>query len=772
MYLSLKPRRASRPAAGQRSALALVASGAVLLGLAGTPAAWSQAGGAPTLQVEVIGTSPMPGLGVDRQLLPYASQSARRDSLDKAQAENLTDYLSRRMAGVQVVDIQGSPFQADLTYRGYRASGLLGASQGLSVYLDGVRVNEPFGDVVNWDMVPDFALQSLTVLPGANPSFGLNTLGGAIVLETVNGLTAPGLRAEIGFGSNGRRRADMGLGSDHGHGWHSWLGGTVFNENGWRDFSPGRQALVMAKLGHRQGDTDWTLGLLSGRATLVGNGLLPSVTLHDDGPRPDLYAASRHAVYTHPDRSHNRLNQLTFNGDHRLDDHSSLQVLAYRRDSQRDTVNGDAADAIDPNAPTAALHTTATRQQAWGLGLSLARRSGAHQWQLGATADTSRVSYRQDAQAGRFDDTRRVDAGSTPAALSATVSGRSTHLGLYATDTMTLAAGSHLTSTLRLNHSRVGNTLSTVDDDTGVFEDKPHERFSYQSLNPALGITQQLASGLTVFGNLARNTRVPTVIELGCADPAQPCRLPAGLQSDPYLKQVRALSLEAGLRWRPGFGPPGQRMELALFRTDNHDDIVFGSISATSQLGYFQNFERTRHQGLDASWQAQLGSVAVSAAYSHLQATYQADGILRMGERNVTITPGTPLAGLPRQTGKLAADWALATGLSVGADLQLVSSRGVQGNEDGLTTDNATEHRVLRVPGYGLLHLRLQWQASPAVSVVARLQNALNRAFETYGALAQTVFDGQGRYTGHAADAVFVAPGAPRSVYLGLRIKG
>ena len=772
MHLSTAPRPL------RRSALAMAACCALL---AGAPAAWSQASSRSDQQVEVIGTSPLPGLGVDRNLLPYASQTVRRDALDQAQAENLTDFLSRRMTGMQVNDLQGSPFQADLTYRGYRASGLLGASQGLSVYLDGVRVNEPFGDVVNWDMVPDFALQSVTVLPGANPSFGLNTLGGAIVLETVNGLTAPGLRAEIGLGSNARRRADVGLGSDHGHGWHSWLGGTVFNETGWRNFSPGRQALMLAKLGRRQGDTDWTLGLLSGRATLVGNGLLPSVTLHDDGPRPDLYAAARAAVYSHPDRSHNRLTQLTLNANHQLDDHSRLQALAYRRDSQRDTVNGDAADAIDPidlntpaptDAPNAALHTTATRQQAWGLGLSLARRSPAHQWQLGATADTSRVSYRQDEQAGRFDDSRRVNAGSAPAALSATVAGRSTHLGLYATDTWTLAANSHLTGTLRLNHSRVGNTLSTVDDDTGVFENKPHERFSYKSLNPALGIAQQLASGLAVFGNLARNTRVPTVIELGCADPGQPCRLPAGLQSDPYLKQVRALSLEAGLRWRPGFGPAGQRLELALFRTDNHDDIVFGSVSATSQLGYFQNFERTRHQGLDASWQAQLGSVAVNAAYSHLQATYQADGILRVGERNVAITSGTRMAGLPRHTGKLAADWAAAIGLSVGADLQLVSSRGVHGNEDGLTTDGATERQLLRVPGYGLLHLRLQWQASQAVIVVAGLQNALNRGYETYGALAETVFDGRGRYTGNAADAVFVAPGAPRSLYLGLRIKG
>ena len=194
----------------------------------------------------------------------------------------MTDFLARRLPGMQVNDIQGSPFQADLTYRGYRASGLLGASQGLSVYLDGVRINEPFGDVVNWDMVPEFALQSLTVLPGANPSFGLNTLGGAIVLETVDGRSAEGLRAELGFGSRGRKRVEVGLGQRHANGWHSYLGGTVFDENGWRDHSPGRQALVLARIGRSDGGTDWSLGVLGGSATLVGNGLLPSVTL-DDG---------------------------------------------------------------------------------------------------------------------------------------------------------------------------------------------------------------------------------------------------------------------------------------------------------------------------------------------------------------------------------------------------------------------------------------------------------------------------------------------------------
>lgn len=761
-----------RPRCPRPTALALAAAAALLATAAG-----AQTTSSPASQVEIIGTSPLAGLGVDRNLLPYASQTVKRDALNQAQAEQMTDFLARRMAGMQVNDIQGSPLQADLTFRGYRASGLLGASQGLSVYLDGVRINEPFGDVVNWDMVPEFALQSLTVLPGANPSFGLNTLGGAIVLETADGLSATGLRAEVGFGSFGRQRAELGLGQRHADGWHSYLGGTVFDEAGWRDHSPGKQALLMAKLGRGSGDTDWSLGLLAGRATLVGNGLLPSVTLHDDGPLPDLYAASRSAVFSHPDQTRNTLAQLAFNLSHQLDKDSRLQALVYARNSRRDTVNGDGAENFDPAVPdvNAALNTTATRQTAWGLALSLSRRSGAHQWQVGASLDASRVRYRQLEQEGSFDASRGVHAGDEDAELSASVVGRSSHLGLYATDTWRLASATHLTGTLRANRSRVSNTLTTVDDDTGVLEAKPKESFTYTSLNPALGIVQQLGAGLSLFGNLARNTRVPTVIELGCADPTEPCRLPAGLQSDPYLKQVRATSLEAGLRWRPVNAAWGQRLELALFRTDNRDDIVFGSVSATSQLGYFQNFARTRHQGLDASWQAQVGPVAspvtISAAYSHLQASYQAHGILRMGERNVAITPGMRLAGLPRHSGKLAADWALGGGLSIGADLQVVSGRGVQGNEDGLLEDGATERQVLNIPGHGLLHLRLQWQARPGITVLARVQNALNRRYESYGALAETVFDAQGQFTGQGDEALFVAPGAPRSLWLGLRLK-
>lgn len=740
---------------------------------------WSALAGAqaaepvPAVTVEVVGTSPLPGSGIDRNLLPYSTQVFRRAQLDQAQADHLGDHLARRAPGVQINDIQGSPFQGDLTYRGHRASAMLGASQGLSVYLDGVRINEPFGDVVNWDLVPEFAVQSTSLVPGANPAFGLNTLGGALALTTASGLTQTGGRAELTLGQNGRVRLDLGHGSQGTDGWHHYLGGSTFREDGWRDHSAGRLAQALFKLGRRQGDTDWSTSVLLARSTLVGNGLTPAWTLEEDGDEitreEDLYAQRRSAVYTHPDHTRNQLAQWQFNLQHRLGEQAELSALAYLRSTRRDTVNGDTAEELDPAEPdlNAAYNTTAARQTAWGLAASLNRRDGAHQWQAGFTLDVARMRYRQLEQEGSFTADRGVTPGDEAAELSAAVQGRSWNLGLFVTDTWRLGADTHLTGTLRSNHAVVSNTLTSVDDDTGEVEERPRETFRYRSLNPALGLTHRLQPNLTVFANLARNTRVPTVMELGCADPDEPCRLPAGLQSDPYLKQVRSTSTELGLRWQPA---SGHQVQWTGWRTDNRDDIVFGSVSATSQLGYFRNFDRTRHQGFDLAWDGRWGPLSVQASYSRLDATYQARDTLRIGERNIEVTPGMAMAGLPRHSIKVAADWQVTPAISLGADLQALSRRGVMGNEDGRIEDGADETVDLSLPGYALLNLRASWKPRMGLELFTRVSNVSNRRHETFGALAETVFNAQGQYTGTAREALFVAPGAPRQVQVGARL--
>jgi hypothetical protein len=752
---------------------------------------------APVQRVEIIGTSPLPGQGVERDALPYSTQLIRRGALDAAQADNTTDFMARRMPGVQVNDAQGSPFQGELTFRGYRASGLLGSSQGMSVYLDGVRVNEAFGDLVNWDMVPEFALQSIALVPGANPAFGLNTLGGALSLTTASGTSAPGFRGEFSYGSFQRKRLELSHGGTHDNGWHHFVGTGLFDEKGWRDYSPGRLGTVFAKVGKRDDRSDFALNLLVGRSRLVGNGPVPLVRFDDlAGEVGDIGAGRRAAIYTHPDVTRNRKTQLSAHGRVAWDAATAIEGLAYVRDTQRDTLNGDEAEeAPTPGTPggdlNAAFNRSATRQRGQGVSVALSRVQGAHRWQLGATLDTSSVSYRQTEQEASFDATRGVVGGSDDEGgeLSVSLRGRSAAAGIYATDTWKLSERTHLTATLRLNQARVSNTLTSVDDDTDILTERPREAFTYRSLNPAVGLTHRIdfggaalssptgdaaaasgASGMsvTLFGNVARNNRVPTVIELGCADPAEPCRLPAGLQSDPYLKQVVATGVEAGARWRLG---SAWRGSATVFRSDNRDDILFRSVSITGQRGYFQNFAKTRNEGFDLDLEGRWGALNLSAAYGLLNATYQADGVLRVGERNVVIERGTRIAGIPRHTFKLGADWQVTPTLSFGADLQAFSKRGVSGNEDGRLEDGGDADERLELKGYTLLNLRVSWKpaAMKGLEAFVRVNNLLDERYESFGALGETRFSPQGAYTGVEADALFVAPGAPRAFTVGVR---
>src|SRR6185436_2023201 len=120
-----------------------------------------------------------------------------------------SDFLNRRFGGVHVNEMQGNPYQMDVNYRGYTASPLLGTPQGLSIYLDGVRLNQPFGDVVSWDLIPKSAIASVTLMPGSNPLFGLNTLGGALSIQTKDGRNHAGTVLEAYAGRYGRRAAEF-----------------------------------------------------------------------------------------------------------------------------------------------------------------------------------------------------------------------------------------------------------------------------------------------------------------------------------------------------------------------------------------------------------------------------------------------------------------------------------------------------------------------------------------------------------------------------------
>ncbi len=709
-------------------------------------------------QVEVVGTSPLPGIGIEKDKLPYDVQTVTSEQMYQSQTLNLTDFMSRNLLGVNINEVQGSPFQADITYRGFRLSGILGSSQGMSVYLDGVRVNEPFGDVVNWDMIPEAAIGNVTLVPGSNPVYGLNTLGGALAFTTKSGLTAPGGEIKLQAGSFGRVRTDISHGSKGNDGYHSFIAATGFREDGWRDYSSGNLGNVFAKIGRQQNDSNWDLSLLVGKSSMLGNGLLPSTNYGTDGegtPQSGMYETNRKWIYTHPDRTENQLTMLNFNLQRMLDSSTELATNAYVRRSTRQSVNGD----YEIDDDEAVMNYTTTSQNSYGSSVNLTRILDTHQITTGASVDGSHVRYSASQADGcTIDSTRSpTDCGAIEADTG--VRGKSYALGLYASDTWSATEKTHLTTSGRLNHASVSNTI----------DGKAQESFTYNSFNPSIGISHAYNPAVNFFGNFGQSNRVPTVIELGCADPADPCRLPTGLQADPYLEQIIAKTLEGGVRLKlssiSGLG-------VAVYRTENKNDILFRA-TGTTGLGYFDNFSRTRRQGADVTAYTEINSVALRATYSYLDATYQDTGTLFGGERDISITPGTKIAGLPEHTLRINADWRATPKMTIGGTLLTTSSLVTQGNEDGKIPEDETVDA--KIKGYTLLHLHANYEAQKGLDYFARINNVFDTRFETYGMMAMNAFSASGSLlTTPSTDATvnrFVAPGAPRHLMVGLRYR-
>jgi outer membrane receptor protein involved in Fe transport len=737
-------------------------------------------------QVEVVSTSPLPGIGIEKDKLPYDVQTVTSEQLYQSQTLNLTDYMSRNLLGVNVNEVQGSPFQADITYRGFRLSGILGSSQGLSVYLDGVRVNEPFGDVVNWDMIPEAAISNVTLVPGSNPVYGLNTLGGALAFTTKSGLTAPGGEIKLQAGSFGRVRADISQGSKGDDGYHSFVSATGFRENGWRDHSEGNVGNVFAKIGRMQNDSNWDVSLLVGKSNMLGNGLLPSnhfgnaddIENGTGASGSGMYETNRRWVYTHPDRTRNELQQLTFNFQRILDSNTELAANAYVRNSKRRTVGGDAEreESGANYVNEAVLNYTNTSQTSIGSSVNLTKIIDQHQLTTGVAFDASKSNYGSSQADDCSIDSTRAPIGCDDTVDHARMKGKTTSFGIYASDTWNVSDKTFLTTAGRFNHSVLSTRLNTYLDNNGNSIDRPTDgQFTYKSFNPSIGITHKPTQAISVFANIGQSNRVPSPIELGCADQQYACRLPTGLQADPYLKQVIARTLETGVRWQLS---SDSGFSAAIYRSENKDDILFRAISVGG-LGYFSNFSRTRRQGVDLSAYTSIQSLALRFTYSYLDATYQDNGELFGGERNIAITRGTKIAGLPEHTFKLNADWRASEKLTIGGTMISTSSMVTQGNEDGKVGAENDESLSAnaKIKGYQLLNLHANYEAQKGLDYFARINNVFDTRFETYGMMAMSMFNADGSLIANGTSTTgpnvsrFVAPGAPRSVMVGVRYR-
>jgi outer membrane receptor protein involved in Fe transport len=719
--------------------------------------------------VEVNAIRVVPAVEVPLEHIPSNVQTLEAGELRETQATNFPELMRERLQSVTVNEVQGNPYQLDVNYRGFTASPLLGVAQGLSVYVDGVRVNEPFGDIVNWDLIPISAIDGLALIPGSNPLYGLNTLGGALVLHTRRGDTSPGSDFALSAGSFGRRRAELAHGGAVG-GLHVFGALSGFEENGWRDHSPSRVRNAFGKVGGRTGGLDWDVALTHAKTNLIGNGLVPEAML----------SARRDQIYTRPDITANHMTMVALNAAYAVAADQRITATVYQRRSRTRTLNGDVNDDFeDPPDAAGVENRTHTRQHAHGLALQWWRETERYRLMAGASYDRSRSRFEQTESEGDLDATRAVVPALSPE-LDAQLRGATRSIGVYITATYALRPDLHVTAGARYNTARV-RTVDELNDPAGP---NLNADYTYRKLNPLVGATWQAAPALAVYGSYSQGNRVPSPIELGCADPAQPCTLPNALQSDPFLKQVVARTIEVGVRHLP---TSGWRWSAALFRTRNADDILFVGTSASASRGFFQNFGRTRRSGLELAFGAGAPILQWNASYSYVQATFESPACIvaqsnstagasaACAPEQIEVRPGNTIPGIPRHTLKLNVDARPAAGVRIGASASAHGSQYVRGNENNAhRADGATFSGSGRLAGFALVDLTASYTLARSWELFGRVSNVFDRKYATAGQLGRTAFDAQGAFIPDSDDwpnAQFVGPGAPRAGWLGLRYR-
>ena len=729
-------------------------------------------------EIDVIGLAPLDHAGESPDGVPWTVHRVAPRALDLSAVSGVGALLEAELPGVSLAPAQGSALQSDVLYRGFGASPLLGANQGLSVYEDGVRVNEVFGDVVAWDLVPTFAAEQVELLPGANPMFGLNTLGGALALNTRSGFDSERFDLTLEAGSFGRRAGEFGAGGAFGpddeYGW--FVGGRSFEEDGWRGVSPSSMRQALAKLSHRgeRERIDFAVGVADN--DLIGNGVTPL----------DLLEVDRAAVFTHPDRTWNELFFPRLRIGRMIGPKLELEAQVYLRGNDVDTYNADAFEGDDDDDGDdhgrdddhdhdddghdddhhdddhdefdAVNNQSRTEQEGLGASIQISGLTESGRWLAGASWDGGRADFAFETELASLTDTRTtIGSGMLLPGSEVGLRADTGHAGLWALRHWT-TTGDRLTWTLqaRYNDSRI-----ELNDQLGTALDGDH---GFSRLVPSAGFVRELrgngSSSMLLFGNVSQSSRVPTPVELTCADPDDPCRLPNAFVADPPLDQVLTTSAELGLRG----GGSALRWSAALFHSDSRDDIIFVSSGAGTSAGYFTNVDATRRQGLELWLRGRHGRLNWDASCTLLDATFQDRLTLSSPphplaeDGEIEVEPGDFLPGVPRRQFRAGADLRLGGRVVLGARLLGDSTRYLRGDEANLLAPVGSAWR-------GDLWSRIELTAS--LDLDLEVSNVTDREYATFGALGEpdeVLGDG-------FENPRFLSPAEPRAFRASLRFR-
>jgi len=635
-----------------------------------------------------VNMSPLAGSEVPIGKYPAAVGRASSEDISKFHEASIPEVLQNTVPGVVLSDAQGNAYQRSLQYRGFDSSPLNGQAQGLAVYQNGVRINESFGDIVNWDFLPDNAVAGISIL-GANPVYGLNAIGGAIGITMRDGFNFQGLELDSRLGSFGHKEGQLAVGARSGN-WGIFGAGQIIDDEGFRDFSPADIRRFYGDIGVKGDGAEFHLNLTQANNFVGVTAAAPEQLLDMDWSN----------TFTSPQTTDNQMTMLSLNGSVKATDTLTFSGVAYHRWFKQKHADGNIAEAgpcdddVEVNGAEApagkrylcwedddeavlnqhgdplltgpgnfedggsfdysnfsgsttdlgSIDRTSQDARSWGFSGQAVERTPlfgfANQFLVGGSYDHGEVKYGANSELGYFLPKFVVSSFDDPVYMTEpddvnprALTTKNDYVGIYVSNTTDVTKDLSVTLGGRWNYARIAlknNGFEPgLDDDGDPLEDKLTGTHEYYRFNPMAGATYRLLPGLTLYGSYSEANRAPTAAELACADPEDPCIIESFLTADPPLKQVVSHTFELGLRGNLASWDNGGRLQwtAGLFRTENSDDII--TVASTSNgRGYFKNAGDTLRQGVELGLVYQERWWQAYANYSYVDATFRTANIM------------------------------------------------------------------------------------------------------------------------------------------------
>jgi len=689
----------------------------MLLALATPPASAQHPDSVPsdTLAPVVVAGVRLPTTGETARGLTGQSAVLDATDLDARGVSTLADALEM-LPGVTTSDELGAAAQLDVTLRGFQVSPTIGLPQGITVYVDGVRVNEPDANEVNFDLLPLEDVERVEVSYGPSVLLGRNSLGAAVNLVTRRGGAPATREIELSGGSYGRYEVKANAGDRLGV-WDYYVGVRYEHEDGWRQATTSRIGTLFAKLGLLAGGWNATLSYSGATNKIHQAGSLPDDVV-DTRPDSNFTGGDYFAPLAH---------QLTLNAQRAVGSAQlSANLFGRRLDTDQFNVNAAPPDSRQRNherigggaAQLSGTKPVLQRPLRWFAGLDAQYSHtvvGLYAVPTGGTDSLTDSVRANELDLGAF---AGVSWAVTPA-LEATVVGRYDYIRLPYEDL--------------LDPSQNGLNV-------------------FRHVSPRVALSWTPVTGHEVYGSLSGGFRTPALVEIACSDPTAACPLPFALGPDPALRPVITTTYEVG--WR--HGSAGARLGLAAdaYLTNVRDDIFF--VAPTATTGYFQNIGATRRAGFEASarWTG-ASKLQWYANYGYTAATFQTSAVLATGRApgNETVAPGDRIPMIPAHRANAGASVPVAGDhWRMRLDARYVGPQYVRGDEENVKR---------RLPDYAVVDASLDAELG-RYRVRIAVPNVLDRRYVTFGTFAAnpTV----------AGDPVqrFLTPGVPRHVLLSL----